>query len=118
VAPFRHAPLSLAVPAQAAEVASADAVGSYKLINHGKDISSSIKASTLIQLASDGSVSGSASGSWTHLGNNRVRLSLGALGDFNGVLSRQWNTNASAFVVTFTAQSTGGVSLWGARISA
>jgi hypothetical protein len=35
---------------------------------------------------------------------------LGAGGTFNGVLSRQWNTNASAFVVTFTAQSVDGVS--------
>jgi arabinan endo-1,5-alpha-L-arabinosidase len=31
------------------------------------------------------------------------------------VLSRQWNTNAGAFVVTWTAQSVDGVSIWGAR---
>jgi len=30
-------------------------------------------------------------------------------------LSRQWNTNANRFVVTFSAQSQSGVSVWGAR---
>jgi arabinan endo-1,5-alpha-L-arabinosidase len=30
-------------------------------------------------------------------------------------LSRQWNTNANAFEVTFTVQSKAGVSLWGVR---
>jgi len=34
---------------------------------------------------------------------------------YSGVLSRQWNPNANAFAVTFTAQSQTGVSLWGIR---
>jgi len=34
---------------------------------------------------------------------------------YNGVLSRQWNTNANRFVVTFSAQAPHGVSWWGAR---
>ena len=44
-----------------------------------------------------------------------VAITLASGGLFNGVLSRQWNANANAFVVTFTAQSADGVSLWGAR---
>src|SRR5262245_44324186 len=35
VAPFRYAPLSLATPAQTADVSAAQAQGAYKLINHG-----------------------------------------------------------------------------------
>ena len=34
---------------------------------------------------------------------------------YSGVLSRQWNTNANRFVITFSAQVGGGGSLWGAR---
>ena len=115
VAPFRYAPLGKNTAVLSADVAAADAVGTYKMINHGKDISTVIKASHVVKLAADGTVSGAATGTWKHNGANKVTLSLGAAGDFGGVLSRQWNTNASAFVVTFTAQSVDGVSIWGAR---
>ncbi|WP_377155018.1 glycoside hydrolase family 43 protein [Roseateles sp. UC29_93] len=118
-APFRYAPLSLAVPAVTATVGAADAVGGYQLINHGLDITATSKTSVAIRLAGDGTVSGGATGTWTHQGNNRVSVVLNgsgtAGGTFAGVLSRQWNTKAGAFVVTFTAQSSGGVSLWAAR---
>ncbi len=118
-APFRYAPLSLAVPAVTAAVSAADAVGGYQLINHGLDITATSKTSVAIRLAGDGTVSGGATGTWTHQGNNRVSVVLNgsgtAGGTFAGVLSRQWNTKAGAFVVTFTAQSSGGVSLWAAR---
>lgn len=115
VAPFRYAPLSKNATPLSAVVTAADAAGSYKMINHGKDISAVIKASQNIQLASGGAVTGAATGTWTHDGDNRITLVLGTLGTFKGVLSRQWNTNASAFVVTWTAQSVDGVSIWGAR---
>ena len=113
--PFRYAPLSKSLPLQAAAVTAADTAGSYKIINHGKDISASIKTSQNIKLNADGTVSGAVTGKWVHKGNNNVAITLDAGGLFSGVLSRQWNTNASAFVVTFTAQSADGVSLWGAR---
>ena len=85
------------------------------MINHGKDISTVIKTSQVVKLAADGTVSGAVTGTWKHNGANKVKISLGAAGEFSGVLSRQWNTNAGAFVVTFTAQSVDGVSIWGAR---
>ncbi len=115
VAPFRYAPLSRNNTVLTAEVTAADAVGTYKMVNHGKDISTVIKASQVVRLAADGTVSGAATGTWQYNGANQVTISLGTAGDFSGVLSRQWNTNASAFVVTFTAQSVDGVSIWGAR---
>ena len=115
VAPFRYAPLSLNATPLSADVTAADAAGTYKMINHGKDISATIKPSQVVKLAADGTVSGAATGTWKFNGANKVTISLGTAGDFNGVLSRQWNTNAGAFVVTFTAQSVDGVSIWGAR---
>ena len=115
VAPFRYAPLPLAAPTMTVTVTAADAAGTYKMINHGKDISTSVKSSQAIKLASDGTVSGAATGSWAHKGGNNVGITLTGAGTFHGVLSRQWNANANAFVVTFTAQSVDGVSIWGAR---
>jgi arabinan endo-1,5-alpha-L-arabinosidase len=117
VAPFRYAPLSKSVTTLSTTVTAAEAAGSYKMINHGKDISATIKASQAIKLGADGTVSGAAAGTWVHKGSNNVGVTLTGTGAgaYNGVLSRQWNTNANAFVVTFTAQSVDGVSLWGAR---
>lgn len=114
-APLRYAPLSLAAGSPSATVSASEAAGSYKMINHGKDISATAKTSVAIKLASDGTLSGGASGSWSHQGSNRVTLTLSGVGSFKGVLSRQWNTNANAFAITFSAQSGDGVSLWGIR---
>jgi arabinan endo-1,5-alpha-L-arabinosidase len=115
VAPFRYVPLSKNATALPSDVAAADVAGSYKVINHGKDISATIKPSQAVTLAAGGMVSGALSGTWTYQGSNKVSIALSDGTTYNGVLSRQWNTNANAFVVTFTVQSNGGVSLWGAR---
>ncbi len=114
VAPFRHVPLSMASPALNADVTNADAAGAYKLIDHGKDISTTIKTSQAIRLDVSGNVTGAVTGTWIHRGANLVDLTIGGT-LYNGVLSRQLNPNAGRFVVTFSAQSSAGVSLWGAR---
>jgi arabinan endo-1,5-alpha-L-arabinosidase len=114
VAPFRYVPLAMASPAVNPDVTNADAAGAYKLIDHGKDISTTIKTSQAIRLGSNGDVTGAVTGTWIHRGENLVDLTIGGT-LYNGVLSRQWNPNAGRFVVTFTAQSAAGVSLWGAR---
>ena len=114
-APFRYVPLSKHATTLAAQVAVADVAGTYKMVNHGKDISAAIKPSQVVTLAAGGAVSGALSGTWTHQGGNKVSIVLSDGTTYNGVLSRQWNSNASAFVVTFTVQSKAGVALWGAR---
>jgi arabinan endo-1,5-alpha-L-arabinosidase len=116
VAPLRYAPLSLAAPAQNADVAGGDVPGAYKYVDHGKDISAALKTSQSIRLNADGSVSGGVTGTWLHRGTNLIDLSI-AGATFDGVLSRQWNPNSNRFTVTFTAQSAAGVSLWGVRTS-
>jgi arabinan endo-1,5-alpha-L-arabinosidase len=114
VAPFRYAPLSLSTTPLSADVTNADTAGNYKYLDHGKDMSAVIKQSQTIALNADGTVSGAVTGTWIHRGNNLIDLTIGGT-LYNGVLSRQWNTNANAFVVTFSAQSQAGVSIWGAR---
>jgi arabinan endo-1,5-alpha-L-arabinosidase len=112
---LRYVPLAKSAVALSDVVSAADAAGSYQMINHGKDISAVIKTAQNIKLGADGTVSGAVTGTWVHKGGNNITLSLGTTGTFSGVLSRQFNTNAKAFVVTFTAQSAEGVSLWALR---
>jgi arabinan endo-1,5-alpha-L-arabinosidase len=115
VAPLRYVPLSKSATTLSADVTAADAAGSYQFVNHGKDITATIKTAQNLKLNADGTVSGSATGTWAYKGSNNVTLTLGSTGTFSGVLSRQYNPSASTFVVTFTAQSAEGVSLWGLR---
>jgi len=75
-----------------------------------------IRSSQSIRLNADGSVGGAVTGTWLHRGANLVDLNIGGA-TFNGVLSRQWNPNANRFVVTFSAQSSAGISVWGVRTS-
>ena len=68
-------------------------------------------------LNADGSVTGGMTGTWTHKGSNKLTLVSGGT-TYAGVLSRQWNTNAGSFTVSFSALSSGGVSLWAVRTGA
>jgi arabinan endo-1,5-alpha-L-arabinosidase len=118
MAPFRYVPLSQAQPAVVADVTNADTIGAYKVINHQKDISASLRESANLRFNSDGTLSGGitgTTGTWIHRGNNLVEIAFSGVGPFYGVLSRQYNHNARAFVVTFSAQSRDGSSIWGVR---
>jgi arabinan endo-1,5-alpha-L-arabinosidase len=96
-------------------VSLAETPGEYKLVNHGKDISAVIKYSEVISLWPDGSISGAYSGTWQHSWGNRITVDLDGVGLFQGVLSRGWNETSQQFVVTFTAQSIEGISIWGSQ---
>ncbi|HEY5809792.1 MAG TPA: glycoside hydrolase family 43 protein [Povalibacter sp.] len=115
MAPLRYVPTSLSTTPVVAEVTSAAVAGAYKYINHGKDITATIKASQSVRLNADGTISGAVAGTWLHKGNNYVAITLSTGEAFNGVLSRQWSSNANAFLVTFSVQSKDGVSIWGTR---
>ena len=115
MAPLRYVPLSLNTTPLTPEVRAADAAGSYKLVNHGKDITASTKASVMVTLLADGSLGGAMAGRWSHDGSNRITVTPTGQAAFSGVLSRGWNPNANAFTVAFSAQSAEGVSLWAIR---
>ncbi len=53
-------------------------------------------------------------GTWVHKGSNKITITAGGSA-FSGVLSRQWNTNAGSFAITFSGQSADGGSIWGVR---
>jgi arabinan endo-1,5-alpha-L-arabinosidase len=116
VVPHRYAPLSIAEDDTLTEAIAEDEVpGSYQLINHGKDISATIKTAENISLGSDGFVSGDANGSWSFGESNQISIELTDQGIFEGVTARSWDPAQQEFVVTFSALSREGVAIWGSR---
>ncbi|HSC68445.1 MAG TPA: glycoside hydrolase family 43 protein [Cellvibrio sp.] len=116
VAPYRYVPLASNPAGADKNIALSDISGNYKYINHGKDISTAIKTSININLSNDGTISGAVSGTWLAAGDNQITLAIGN-DTYEGVVSRQWNPNTKTFVVTFSAQSNSGVSIWGSQIN-
>lgn len=96
-------------------VAASEIAGTYQLINHGKDISTTIKSSSDIQLASGGSISGALSGSWTFDTNTRATTLVLSGTTYRGVVSRQWNQIRNRFEITFSALSSDGTAVWGIK---
>lgn len=120
VAPHRYAALNTAATELTAVINADEVAGQYKFINHGKDISASIKHSQLIMLSTAGEVTSadnSVSGSWHFGAEQTITLNLGDTGLYEGVLSRQWHETPAQFVVTFSAQSVQGVSVWGSKLA-
>lgn len=95
--------------------AEADIPGSYKAVNHGKDISNEVKESVLLELKEDGSISGDWSGTWTLTGDGKCEITLnGTL--FKGVFVKQWDAVARQETMSFTALSHNGEAVWGSAI--
>ncbi|HVU33227.1 MAG TPA: glycoside hydrolase family 43 C-terminal domain-containing protein [Opitutaceae bacterium] len=91
--------------------------GDYKLINHGKDITPTVKTSTLVTLHADGTITGNSSGTWTVSGDHFAELTLDAT-SYHGVFATQWDDDNQMWVLTFTALSSNGVAVWGSRVAA
>lgn len=90
--------------------------GDYKLINHGKDITATVKTSTVVTLAGDGAISGTATGNWQLSGDYYCTLNVGGT-TYKGVFATQWDDDNQAWVLTFSALSSSGVAIWGSRVT-
>lgn len=110
-APYRYAGEEAK---ESKKITQNDAAGDYKLIQHGKDISSAIKESMPIELHKNGKVTGGASGTWKISGKRDVLLTLDGK-SYKGVLTLQWDPEAKRQAMTFTALSADGTAVWGAR---
>jgi arabinan endo-1,5-alpha-L-arabinosidase len=91
--------------------------GDFKLINHGKDITATVKTSSIITLNADGSISGSVTGTWQLSGDHYATLTLAGT-SYRGVFARQWDDDNQVWTLTFSALSTDGVSVWGSKVAA
>jgi arabinan endo-1,5-alpha-L-arabinosidase len=90
--------------------------GDYMFVNHGKDISATIKKSKFITLNANGTISGAVSGTWALVGANQAEINLPGSSPFKGVFLRQWDETSQSYVMTFTATSREGVSVMGSRL--
>lgn len=90
-------------------------VGEYKFINHGKDNSATIRNSVFIRLNQDLTLSGDVNGSWKKTGHNQAEITVDGV-TYDGVFVRLWDPTSKRYVMTFTAMSGEGVSIWGSKL--
>ncbi len=91
-------------------------LGDYMFVNQGKDISATIKKSTLITLNANGTITGAVSGTWTLAGSNQVEITLPGAAPFKGVFLSQWDDTSKTTVMTFSATSRDGIAVIGSRL--
>lgn len=90
--------------------------GDYAYINHGTDISATVKNSVRISLNKDGTITGSVNGKWQLNGDNGIRLTVNGA-NYSGVVARQWDNGLRKFVMTFSAlTANGNVAVWGSHL--
>ncbi len=95
-----------------------DAVaGNYKLIKHGRQITTQLKESVNVVLHLDGSVTGAYNGSWELVGDNHMKITLGE-DSYEGVICRQYDEFGKKYVYGFTVLSKDGVAVWGSGLAA
>lgn len=92
--------------------------GTYKFINHGREISPDIRESVQIELKKNGSVSGQTEGAWELKDGNRITLTVN--GDaYKGVVLKQWDEEGRKYVFAFTAlNAETGIAVWGSGLNA
>ncbi|OEI76318.1 endo-alpha-(1-_5)-L-arabinanase [Bacillus subtilis] len=107
-APYRYAGETLK------EVKQKDITGTYKLIQHGKDISADIKKTINIQLNKNHTISGEMTGTWKKTGKNTAEITLAGK-KYNGVFLRQWDSVREKNVMTFSVLNGSGEAVWGTK---
>ncbi|MFD2410463.1 glycoside hydrolase family 43 protein [Paenibacillus rhizoplanae] len=93
-----------------------EVAGAYKLVNHGKEITAELAESQIVELNTDGTISGSVTGTWALSNDNMAKLTIEGA-EYSGVFLREWNEATSSEVMTFTALSAEGVAVWGSHVS-
>ena len=108
LAPHRYAGESLK------GIRAKDIMGNYAFINHGKDITGSIKKSKLISLNKDYSISGAYQGEWALKEDYEIELSIDGE-QYKGILLEQWDPTTKEATITFSALSEDGIEIWGSK---
>ena len=116
LAPYRYAG-ETAGPVSAEEIP-----GTYKLIQHGRDLNAEAHLSVNITLSKDGKIScaedADLSGTWTLTGDNQAELVIGSR-TYTGLFLVQWDEDGKKNVMTFTAlDDETGMCVWGSGLNA
>ena len=92
--------------------------GTYAFVDHGRDISGTVKNSQKVTLSRDGTISGAVTGSWEKRGDYLMRMTIGGT-VYNGVALRQWDSGLEREVMALSAMSVSkGNSIWMSRLDA
>jgi arabinan endo-1,5-alpha-L-arabinosidase len=91
-------------------------MGDYMYVNHGKDITATIKKSRVITLNPNGTVSGAVTGTWALVGSNQVEINIPGASTYKGVFLSQWDETSKTYVTSFSALSREGVAVFGSRL--
>ncbi|GAB1155103.1 hypothetical protein YWY31_11280 [Paenibacillus illinoisensis] len=113
VSPYRYA----GIESDSVQVTEQSAAGSYKWVNHGKDITAEIKSSQIVQFAADGQVTGAVTGTWSLMEDNKVRITSNNV-VYEGVFTQEWDADSQQNVLTLSALSSSGVAVWGSQMKA
>ncbi|MFW5749681.1 MAG: lipocalin-like domain-containing protein, partial [Halanaerobium sp.] len=93
----------------------AEVTGSYQFVNHGRDIQNGeneINYSQEIKLNPDGSLSGDQDGSWKLVDDYYAEITV-AEEKYYGAFIKQYDRGLEKEVMTFSALSDKGVTIWG-----
>lgn len=109
VAPYRYTGETLG------KVNEQDLIGEYKFITHVKDNSATIRNSVFIRLNDDYTISGDVNGGWKKTRDNQAEITVNGV-TYYGLFVRLWDETSERYVMTFTAMSKEGVSVWGSKL--
>lgn len=99
------------------KLSEAEIVGSYQFVNHGREIQNGYKEinySEEIELNVDGSISGEVRGSWKLIDKYYAEINIEGK-RYYGAFVRQYDRGLDKDVVTFSALSDKGVTVWGSQ---
>lgn len=90
--------------------------GSFKLIEHGVEITTQIKQSQLVALGPNGAVSGAFAGSWELREGRFIELELDGV-VYSGVATYVWDNDNGVWTAAFSVLSAEGRAVWGSQVA-
>ncbi|WP_241242252.1 LamG-like jellyroll fold domain-containing protein [Thalassotalea sp. G2M2-11] len=99
-------------------VDAGDLFGHYRFIHHGNDSNTTGHQSVYLTLNNDGTITGSHTGTFTldEVNTDRIKLMVDGIGDFDGVMKWQWDSNFKILTPTFSAVSVNNSVIWGSKL--
>ncbi|MFB7251975.1 LamG-like jellyroll fold domain-containing protein [Microbacterium sp. NPDC056234] len=96
----------------AGKIKRADVVGTWQLIDMGKDITATAAESVDVTLDKNGRITGDVAGTWEREGQRTATLTIdGEV--YSGVFAPVWDPDLEAWSTSLTVVSDKGVTLWG-----
>lgn len=99
---------------QAESYSREEITGNYQFINHGDSVNSKVNLSKEISLSNFGEITGAVEGSWELKNGNDIVLNING-SQYIGELLIQYDSGLDREVMTFSAFSDEGITVWGSQ---